>query len=130
MLNVTADAVVPPYSQEAYSKTPRLSAKLLRGQRNADDVWQGSEAFGAVMDRAVDTLKLEGFTTFKAGSCFADLVERRTQNSSHYNPAYFVPKAAIVIPVLFDNDIDGSTSESICNKRNFFLKHVTSERCR
>ena len=117
MLNVTTDAVVPPYSQEAYSKKPRLSAKLLRGQRSADDVWQGREAFGAVMDRAVDTLKLEGFSTFKAGSCFADLVETRTQNVSHYNPAYFVPEAAIVIPVLFDNDIDGSTYESTANNQ-------------
>ena len=124
MLNVTTDAVVPPYSNT------RLSAKLLRGQRSADDVWQGRESFVAVMDLALSRLKVEGFTTFKSGCCFADLVATRTQNQSHYNSAYFVNQAAIVIPVLFDNDIDGSTSESICNKRNFFLKHVTSERCR
>ena len=90
--DVTTDAIHPSFCN------PRLSAKLLRGQRSADDVWQDRESFDEVLGLALSRLKAEGFSTFKSGSCFADLVATRTQNQSRYNSEYFANDAAIVIP--------------------------------
>jgi len=68
------------------------------------------------LGEAVQTLVEKGYETFKSGSCFADLAATRTGNVSHYDPEFFLPEQAIVIPVLFDNDIDGAACESHANR--------------
>ena len=68
------------------------------------------------LGEAVQTLVEKGYETFKSGSCFADLAATRTGNVSHYDPEFFLPDQAIVIPVLFTNDIDGAACESHANR--------------
>ena len=99
----------------------KICAKLLRGARpstilandfapdNDNAVLYSNPAdFYNILRTAVQDLQAKGFSTFKSGSCFADLASVRTNHSEQYDPAYFYREHAIVVPVLITNDIDGA----------------------
>ena len=101
--------------------TFKICAKLLRGARpstilandfapdNDNAVLYSNPAdFYNILRTAVQDLQAKGFSTFKSGSCFADLASVRTNHSEQYDPAYFYREHAIVVPVLITNDIDGA----------------------
>ena len=109
--------------------TTIAATKLVRGLRPstfaADDfspdndnavLYSTQAAFVDFLGKAVSTLQAQGYETSKSGSCFADLSASRTGNKTQYDPEYFHPQGAIVIPVLIDNDADGAACESRANQ--------------
>ena len=79
-------------------------------------LYSNPEDFSAILRTAVVDLILKGFSTFKPGSCFADLAPVRPQDTSQYNDDYFFREQAIVVPVLITNDIEGAACETQANK--------------
>ena len=107
-----------------------LSNNLLRRSRTAPIL---SSAFNAALDipsmpiftdtgdfatalrTTVDSLILKGFDTFKSGSCFADLAPSRPRSTQQYNDDYFFREQAVVVPVLIEDDTEGSACETQAN---------------
>lgn len=111
------------------NRTDVSATKLLRGLRPSTisaqafsatnenaALYSTDAAFITFLGAAVKNLQDKGYETFKSGSCFADLAERRTSNTVQYDPEFFHPGQAIVVPGNITNDLDGAKCESHANK--------------
>ena len=75
-----------------------ISAQALSATNDNAALYSTDAAFITFLGAAVKNLQDKGYETFKSGSCFADLAERRTSNTVQYDPELFHPEQAIVVP--------------------------------
>jgi hypothetical protein len=78
-------------------------------------IFTDTEDFATALRTTVDSLVLQGYKTFKTGSCFADLASVRPQSTTQYNDDYFFREKALIVPVLIPNDIKGAVCETRAN---------------
>ena len=92
-----------------------ISAQALSATNDNAALYSTDAAFITFLGAAVKNLQDKGYETFKSGSCFADLAERRTSKSNtvQYDPEFFHSEQAIVVPVIITNDLDGAKCESL-----------------
>ena len=103
----------------------RIQRNLLRGARpktipaktfDVDNdnatIFTNHQDFAASLQAAVDTMLLQGYRTFKAGSCLADNVAERSSHAAHYSDEHFFRAEAIIVPVLIQGGIEGAAAET------------------